>query len=268
MAVVYGDAGQSELPEADQRKPFRYTSETVKPKAPLLGDLLTLCASFGYGLYQVLYKRHAALLPDQEFELGASYVPLPDSDGLPVGELGENGKEVDDDLAYPPPCGLYPNLHACGIGLMTRVSFWIMLPILHYSGYERFRLPDSPTVVLSIAGMAGSGLVFNAGLLVPSILLFCTQVDRLFALLDSIGHLGARRCLCRQPPHDRSRPPIRHLDGARRRGDHALELGRLRWDHSSIRHLGLRYGTAFTISHLMYTYNFVHAVHKSHTFTQ
>jgi drug/metabolite transporter (DMT)-like permease len=162
LAVVYGDAGQSELPQVDQRKAF--TSETVKPKAPLLGDLLSLCASFGYGLYQVLYKRHAALLSDQELELGAAYIPLLDSDDLPVGELGESDKEVDD-LAYPPPFGLHPNLLACGIGLMTLFSFWIMLPILHYSGYEQFRLPDDPAVVLSIAGMAGSGLVFNAGLL-------------------------------------------------------------------------------------------------------
>ena len=163
VAVVYGDAGQSELPHTDQLKD---TSETVKPKAPLLGDLLTLCASFGYGLYQVLYKRHAALLPDQELELSAAYVPLRDSDGLPAGELGESDKEVTD-LAYPPPFGLHPNLLACGIGLMTLFSFWIMLPILHYSGYERFRLPDNFTVVLSIAGMAASGVVFNAGLLVP-----------------------------------------------------------------------------------------------------
>lgn len=166
MAVVYGDAGQSELPHADQRKAVMETSETVKPKAPLLGDLLTLCASFGYGLYQVLYKRHAALLPDQEVELGGAYVPLRDSDGPPAAELGESDKGVDN-LTYPPPCGLHPNLLSCGIGLTTLFSFWIMLPVLHYSGYERFRLPDNLTVVLSIAGMAGSGVVFNAGLLVP-----------------------------------------------------------------------------------------------------
>jgi len=170
MAVIYGDVGQSELPHTDQRKAFVNTSETVKPKAPVLGDLLTLCASVGYGLYQVLYKRHAALFHDGETELGATYVPLPDSDGLSVSE-------VDDGLAYPPPFGLYPNLLTGVIGLMTLSSLWIILPILHYSEYERFRLPDNPTLILSIAGIAGSGLVFNAGLLVPILLsLFCTQV--------------------------------------------------------------------------------------------
>jgi hypothetical protein len=89
------------------------------------------------------------------------YVPLLDSDGLSAGGL-------DDDLAYPPPFGLYPNLLTGGIGSMTLSSLWIILPILHYSGYERFRLPDNPTLVLSIAGIAGSGLVLNAGLLVPT----------------------------------------------------------------------------------------------------
>jgi drug/metabolite transporter (DMT)-like permease len=177
MAVVYGDVGQSELPHTDQREAFVNTSETAKPKAPVLGDLLTLCASVGYGLYQVLYKRHAALFQDGETELGATYVPLPDSDGLSVGELDESVKEVDDDLAYPPPFGLYPNLLTGVMGLMTLSSLWTILPILHYSGYERFRLPDNPTLTFSIAGIAGSGLVFNAGLLVPILfLLFCTQV--------------------------------------------------------------------------------------------
>jgi drug/metabolite transporter (DMT)-like permease len=178
MAVVYGDARQSELPHTDQREAFVNTSETVKPKAPVLGDLLALCASVGYGLYQVMYKRHAALLQDGESELSAPYVPLSDSDSLSVGEVNES---VDDDLAYPPPFGLYPNLLTGGIGLMTLSSLWIMLPILHYSGYERFRLPDNLTLVLSIAGIAGSGLVFMAGLLVPILFYYCSvlEFDRL-----------------------------------------------------------------------------------------
>ena len=251
IAVVYGDARQSVSPHntIDQ---LAYTSKTVMPKAPVLGDLLTLCASIGYGLYQVLYNRHAALHPDQEVELGTAYVLLQDSDGLPAGELGESDKVVD--LTYPPPFGLYPNLLASGIGFMTLFLLWIILPILHYSGYERFRVPDNPTVVLSIAGVAVSGLVFNAGLLVHSFLLFCTRIDRVFALSDFVGYLGPHRCLCRQPPHDRSCPPIRHLDGARYGSHHAVELGRLRWDHSGVRHLGLRYGSSFSISHLMYTF--------------
>jgi hypothetical protein len=187
-----------------------------------------------------MYKLHAAPLQDGESELVAPYVPLSDSDGLSAGELDEGVKEVGDDMAYPPPFELYPNLLAGGIGLMTLSSLWIILPILHYLGYERFRLPDNPTLVLSIAGIAGSGLVFIAGLLVP-VLFYCSvlKLDRLFALPDFVGRLGSHRCLCRQPPHDRSRSPIRHHGRARRGCYYALELGWLRWDHSGIRHLGL-----------------------------
>ena len=170
LAVVYGDAKQSASPLSDHRKALASdATESGKPKAPLLGDLLSLCASFGYGLYQVLYKRHAALPLDQEFELGSSYVPLPESDGIPASELGEAGTEIDD-LTYPPPFGLHANLIASGLGLMTFLFLWIMLPFLHYSGYERFRLPDNPTITLSIAGIAASGLVFNVGMLVTTFL--------------------------------------------------------------------------------------------------
>jgi len=116
----------------------------------------------------VLYKRHAALPSGPDFDTGGgggAYVPLPgSSDGIPASELSEDDLKVDD-LMYPPPFGLHPNLLACGIGLMTLLTLWIMLPILHYTGYERFRLPDSPTTLLSIAGIATSGLVFNAGLM-------------------------------------------------------------------------------------------------------
>jgi drug/metabolite transporter (DMT)-like permease len=240
MAVVYGDVGQSELPlpQPDQQEPFVNTSE--KPKAPVLGDLLTLCGSVGFGLYQVMYKRHAALPQDGDVELSAPYVPLSDSDGLSASELDESVKEIDDVLAYPPPFGLYPNFISSGIGLTTLSSLWIILPILHYSGYEQFRLPDNLTLVISIAGIAGSGLVLNAGLLVP-IYFHCSvlKFDSLFALPDSVGYLGSRRCLRRRPPHDRPRSPIRHHDRARHECHYALELGWLRWDNGSIRHLGL-----------------------------
>jgi len=166
LTVVYGDAmRQSNAPPADHSGESVIV-ETAKPKAPLVGDLLTLCASVGYGLYQVMYKRHAALPSDTKFDTeGGAYVPLPgSSDGIPVSEISEDDLKIDD-LMYPPPFGLHPNLLACGIGLMTFLTLWIMLPVLHYTGYERFRLPDSPKTLLSIAGIAGAGLVFNAGLM-------------------------------------------------------------------------------------------------------
>jgi drug/metabolite transporter (DMT)-like permease len=167
LAVVYGDARNTDVPPADYREaPDADVSiDGTKPKAPLLGDLLTLCASVGYGLYQVMYKRYAALPSDPEFEPGTAYDPLPDSEDGPAHGL--NGGNIDvDGLTYPPPFGLHANLLTCGIGLMTFFTLWIMLPILHYCGYERFRLPPDLLTTLSIAGIAGSGLVFNGGLMV------------------------------------------------------------------------------------------------------
>jgi hypothetical protein len=241
MAVVYGDAG---LPQSrpDHGKAFEPASESVKPTAPIVGDLLTLCASVGYGLYQVLYKRYVALPQDQEFESGGAYAPLPDSDGTSASE----GRKGVDDLAYPPPFGLHSNLLISGMGLMTLFSLWIMLPVVHYSGYERFRLPDNLITVLSIAGIATSGIVFNVGLLVMILLLLLSTrfgSDGPFAPSDFIGHLGTHRCLCRQPPYNRSCSPLRYLGRARYGRHHAMEPGRLWRDCRSIRHLGLRYGT-------------------------
>jgi hypothetical protein len=68
-----------------------------------------------------MYKRYAALPSDPEFEPGAAYDPLPDSDGGPAN--GFNGRNIDvDGLTYPPPFGLHANLLTCGIGLMTFCS--------------------------------------------------------------------------------------------------------------------------------------------------
>jgi len=72
LAVVYGDAAQqADAPPTDESIIMVVaTSETSRPNAPLVGDLLTLCAAIGFGLYQVMYKRHAALPYDPEFDTG------------------------------------------------------------------------------------------------------------------------------------------------------------------------------------------------------
>ncbi len=88
LAVVYGDANNLDEPPADHRKALEVSTDSARPKAPLVGDLLTLCASIGYGLYQVLYKRYAALPSDPEFELAGAYDPLPDSEDRPAHGIG------------------------------------------------------------------------------------------------------------------------------------------------------------------------------------
>jgi len=174
LAVVYGDATllRGDAPPADHRSRsiIVATSETTRPNAPLVGDLLALCSSVGFALYQVMYNRYAALPSESDPQFytggGAYYLPLPgSSDDIPASELSEDDDLKIDDLVYPPPFGLHPNLLTSGIGLMTFLALWILLPVLHYTGYERFQLPGSPTTLLSIFGIAGTGLVFCAGLM-------------------------------------------------------------------------------------------------------
>jgi len=136
-----------------------------KPTAPLFGNLLTLVASFGYGLYQVLYKIYAALPSDPEVASEGFYQEVPGGDTQdpdPNHDLGNN----PEDAVYPPPFGFHPNLLTSLIGFFTFVLLWIPIPFLHYSGVEIFRLPPDLFTVWTIAGIALSGMVFNAGFMV------------------------------------------------------------------------------------------------------
>jgi len=72
LAVVYGGSrGVNGLEDIQKRS----SSAPEPPKAPLIGDLLTLVASIGYGLYQVLYKRYAALPFDPKLVGEDHYTP-------------------------------------------------------------------------------------------------------------------------------------------------------------------------------------------------
>lgn len=160
MVVVYG--GSSQTGTSDSQGVI---IQSTKPSAPLVGDLLTLGASVGYGLYQVLYKKYAALPSDPELVSEGNYQPTRDDyTEISSGEasLTESAKV---DIVYPPPFGLHPNLLASFVGLLTILILWIPLPLLHYSGIERFELPSNLTTSVAIAGIAASGMIFNAGFL-------------------------------------------------------------------------------------------------------
>ncbi|KAF8445919.1 hypothetical protein L210DRAFT_3619713 [Boletus edulis BED1] len=134
--------------------------------APLTGDMLTLVASVLYGLYQVLYKRYIALPTNPELTAESGcYRPLPDHAN---NTLDDETVAVlrADDIVYPPPFGLHPNLITATIGLCTLLVFWIPIPFLHYYQIETFRLPTSGSTLLAIATIATSGVVFNAGLMI------------------------------------------------------------------------------------------------------
>ena len=134
--------------------------------APFVGDMLTLVASVLYGLYQVLYKRYIALPFDAESPATSShYRQLSDCVDDNVDEETTTILRVDNAI-YPPPFGLHPNLITATIGLCTLLVFWIPIPLLHYYQMETFRLPPNASTVMAIAGIAASGVVFNAGFMV------------------------------------------------------------------------------------------------------
>jgi drug/metabolite transporter (DMT)-like permease len=153
LAVVYGGTtakGGNSGPEASVAPP------SIKPSAPVVGDLLTLVASITYGLYQVLYKKYAAL-PSDPSELIYHEVP---SEETAIGSPIETSR---NDSIAPLPFGLYANLLTSVIGLLTLAIVWIFIPICHYLDVEPFMLPANLTICLAIAGIALGGVVFNAG---------------------------------------------------------------------------------------------------------
>ena len=137
----------------------------------LVGDLLTLVAAIVYGVYQVLYKIYAALPTDPdtvEAPIQAPYQPLSESleDGSdPVHVVGPEG---DQEMVFPPPFALYPNMLTSAIGVCTLLIFWIPMPILHATHAQTIALPGDWWTVFTILGIALSGVVFNAGFMVSS----------------------------------------------------------------------------------------------------
>jgi len=112
----------------------------------------------------VLYKTYAALPSDPEVASDPMYEQIPGDveDEAPAGATYIDSAEA----VYPPPFGLHPNLLTSLLGFMTLITLWIPIPFLHWSGAELFRVPPNALTVLSIAGIALSGVVFNAGLMV------------------------------------------------------------------------------------------------------
>jgi len=173
MAVIYGGTSIQE-DESEQPETFGTPSTAT---APLLGDLLTLVASVGYGLYQVLYKKYLTLPQGLEHEEPAqsSYAPIPRtsldsiSDGDPPTDYPASGdsQPISDMTVYPLPFGLHPNLLTSLAGIFTLLFLWIPLPVIHYvGGAEPFHWPTDWYVVLVISGIALSGVISIGGSMV------------------------------------------------------------------------------------------------------
>ncbi|KAF9568408.1 hypothetical protein CPC08DRAFT_404065 [Agrocybe pediades] len=166
VAVVYG--GSTASPDTQQGSSATVNA-SLKPTAPLVGNLLTLIASFGYGLYQVLYKIYAALPSDPEVRAERTYEEIPDEVVEDENNTSRDRTSFDvnpSEAVYPPPFGLYPNLVTSLLGLCTCILLWIPIPFLHWSGVEIFRLPSNLLTAASICGIALGGMIFNAGFMV------------------------------------------------------------------------------------------------------
>ncbi|KAF9229261.1 hypothetical protein BS17DRAFT_771239 [Gyrodon lividus] len=161
LTVVYGGT----IASSPDPEPFKTNMSSAS--TPFTGDMLTLIASLGYGLYQVLYKKYIALPSDPEpTSESAHYRQLSSSaDNIVGGELSACAV-VTDNMIYPPPFGLHPNLITASIGLCTLLVFWIPIPILHHYQIEEFRFPPNAVTVMTIAGIAISGVIFNAGFMI------------------------------------------------------------------------------------------------------
>lgn len=163
-AVIYGGSTSPK-----QEVPTTSNSPPVVLSAPLVGDLLTLCASIGYGLYQVLYKVYVALPSDPDAEGYEGYTPVINSEDVHEAEDASSANSLlldSEDVVYPPPFALYPNFLTSAIGLCTFLVLWIPLVILHILNIAPLALPPNGTTVLLIAGIALTGGVFNAGFMV------------------------------------------------------------------------------------------------------
>ncbi|KAF8622464.1 hypothetical protein AX15_006985 [Amanita polypyramis BW_CC] len=164
IVVVYG--GSTHIKPMDPKGSLSQALDSMEPSAPLLGDLLTLAASVMYGLNQVLYKKYATLPSDSEHKSDESYHRIA-GDYTERGSYGATLTEhAKEDAVYPPPFGLYPNLLTSFVGLLTLITLWIPLLLVHYFEIEKFRLPEDLRTSISICGIAAGGIIFNSGLMV------------------------------------------------------------------------------------------------------
>ncbi|KAF7985362.1 hypothetical protein HWV62_6591 [Athelia sp. TMB] len=151
LIVVYGGNTASDLASA---------APNLKVSSAVTGDLLTLAASIIYGVYQVMYKKHVTLRAIPKSALDDRYDPLP------VDEASVVGEDVEADHAVPPPPGLHANLLTSVIGFFTFALLWLPIPLLDYFNIEPFTLPPTVHTYLTIAGIAGTGVLYNAGFMI------------------------------------------------------------------------------------------------------
>ncbi|KIY64193.1 hypothetical protein CYLTODRAFT_425432, partial [Cylindrobasidium torrendii FP15055 ss-10] len=164
LVVVYG--GHKSSKSSSSSGPS--TNTVPGPTAPLIGDLITLAASIGYALYQVMYKKYAALPSDPE---RAEYEPLLEEEVFDtadpeVVQADEVRALKDADVTPPLPFGFHPNFLTSTIGVSTALVMWIIFPALHFLDIETFVFPTRLATLGGIAAIALSGVIFNSGFMI------------------------------------------------------------------------------------------------------
>jgi hypothetical protein len=171
------------------------------PTAPVLGDLLTLVASVGVASYQVLYKKYAAQSTDPEHDAtlpapmpSEGYESLANSIDLEDGPHERPESDlVQDKAPRSLPFGLFPNFLTSGIGFITFFVLWTLIPVFNWLGIEEFRAPPDAWTALTIAVIALTGVVFNAGLMVSHPTWHVSTTADRFAAVDTSWCLGPSR---------------------------------------------------------------------------
>ncbi|THH11196.1 hypothetical protein EW145_g787 [Phellinidium pouzarii] len=159
LAVVYGSRNPAGIAAPDS------------PEAPFLGNILTLIASIGYGLYQVAYNMYAIPSsepePEQDEWRRLSISSNSTDEIIPV-DTDFDGTTLVDEFVHPPPFGLYANALTSAMGLMTFFVLWIPLPVLHIISIEPFEWPSNYATAFAVGGMALSAVIFNATFMVKA----------------------------------------------------------------------------------------------------
>ncbi|KAG2366510.1 hypothetical protein BDR07DRAFT_1327812 [Suillus spraguei] len=163
LTIVYGDSTPSNTIAAVTRD-----MTVAQTSGPLFGDIITLVASVIYGLYQVLYKKYAALPSDLEPAAEPTqYTHIPASaEQAGDGETVSSPLAASDQGSFSLPFGLHANFLTACIGVCTLFVLWIPLTVLHYYGIEEFALPSNMVTFAAIAGICTTGVIFNAGFMI------------------------------------------------------------------------------------------------------
>ncbi|KAG1783980.1 hypothetical protein EV702DRAFT_1056634 [Suillus placidus] len=163
LTIVYGDSTPSSTTAAVARG-----ITVAQTPAPLFGDIITLVASVIYALYQVLYKKYAALPSDLEPAAEPTeYTHIPASaEQASDEEIVSSPLIASNEVTHSLPFGLHPNFLTASIGVCTLFVLWIPLPVLHYYGIEEFALPSNMVTFAAVAGICTTGVIFNAGFMI------------------------------------------------------------------------------------------------------